>query len=426
MSRLQSALARMRAQRPRRRRALPRPRPLQGRQRQPRPRRRRPAAARASPSACAPCVRAGRHRRPLRRRRVRRPAARTSTSAEDAVVVAQRVARGAPQPVRARRTARSSSAAASASPVDRPHGRDRRGADPRRRRRHVPRQGAAARPLSSLRRRCCATAPSPAMRSRPTCARAHRARRARRPLPAELSTRDRRGSSASRRWSAGTTPSAACVPPGEFIPLAEETGLIVADRRAGCCARPAARRRAGSAERPAARRARQPLRRASSPQPGLRRRPSRHALSESGLAPERCSPRDHRERRARGRRPAASPRSRRCATSACSSRSTTSAPATRSLSYLRRLPIDASRSTARSSSGLGSDGGRRPIVDVDHRRSPARSALSVVAEGVETEEQLAGLRAPRLRHDAGLPVRQAGPAADVAALVGERDASVTA
>ena len=40
-------------------------------------------------------------------------------------------------------------------------------------------------------------------------------------------------SSASRRCCAGTTPSAALVPPGEFIPVAEETGPDRADRRLG-------------------------------------------------------------------------------------------------------------------------------------------------------------------------------------------------
>ena len=41
----------------------------------------------------------------------------------------------------------------------------------------------------------------------------------------DLRTGPRR--SASRRCCAGTTPSAGCSPPADFIPLAEETGLIV-------------------------------------------------------------------------------------------------------------------------------------------------------------------------------------------------------
>ena len=41
------------------------------------------------------------------------------------------------------------------------------------------------------------------------------------------SLRDQRLHRASRRWCAGTTPSAALLEPATFIPAAEETGLIV-------------------------------------------------------------------------------------------------------------------------------------------------------------------------------------------------------
>ena len=54
-----------------------------------------------------------------------------------------------------------------------------------------------------------------------------RAARARAALPAAGRPGERRASSASRRCCAGSTPSAACCAPAQFIPLAEETGLIV-------------------------------------------------------------------------------------------------------------------------------------------------------------------------------------------------------
>ena len=105
-------------------------------------------------------------------------------------------------------------------------------------------------------------------------------------------------SSASRRWCAGSTRRAGCSRPGEFIALAEETGLIVAARRVGARAGlPAGRRWQAT---PAARRrlrvsvnlsARQlaPARRSSPCVAGVARR--RRARPGAAL------PRDHRERR---------------------------------------------------------------------------------------------------------------------------------
>ena len=54
-----------------------------------------------------------------------------------------------------------------------------------------------------------------------------RTRRVRRPLPADRRVRRRARPSGSRRWCAGSTPSAGSSRRREFIPVAEQTGLIV-------------------------------------------------------------------------------------------------------------------------------------------------------------------------------------------------------
>ena len=97
-----------------------------------------------------------------------------------------------------------------------------------------------------------------------------RARRAAGRLPADR-RRWRGRVGASRRWCAGSIPSAACSSPREFIAVAEESGLIVAARRAGAARGLPPGRAAGSA-RPARRPPdrRQPLR-----PPGRRARPRR-------------------------------------------------------------------------------------------------------------------------------------------------------
>jgi EAL domain-containing protein (putative c-di-GMP-specific phosphodiesterase class I) len=96
-----------------------------------------------------------------------------------------------------------------------------------------------------------------------------------------------------------------------------------------------------------------------------------------------------------------------------------------SLSYLRRLPIDSLKIDRSFVRGLGSEADDDSIVTsvIDLARS---LGVSVVAEGVETEEQLAGLRARGCDTMQGFLFARPGPAADVAALVGERDAPIAA
>ena len=215
-------------------RAVPRPRRLQDRQRQPRPRRRRPAAAWPSaerlPAACA----RARHGRPARRRRVRR-AARGAPTPTTRPTVAERVLDDPAPAVPASTAAASRSGPASASPPARPR--------------------RATRPTS-----CCATPTWPCTRPRPAARAGYelfRARHARRTAssgssceadaaPARSSASElvlhyqpivelahAAGSPGSRRWSAGTTRARACCPRPTFIPLAEETGLIVPHRQLG-------------------------------------------------------------------------------------------------------------------------------------------------------------------------------------------------
>ena len=55
----------------------------------------------------------------------------------------------------------------------------------------------------------------------------HRARRDRAVLPADRRSRRAAACSATRCWRAGCIPTAACCTPNHFLPLAEETGLLV-------------------------------------------------------------------------------------------------------------------------------------------------------------------------------------------------------
>jgi diguanylate cyclase (GGDEF)-like protein len=89
-----------------------------------------------------------------------------------------------------------------------------------------------------------------------------------------------------------------------------------------------------------------------------------------------------------------------------------------SLSYLRRLPIDSLKIDRSFVRGLGHEADDDSIVTsvIDLARS---LGVSVVAEGVETEEQLAGLRARGCDTMQGFLFAKPAPAATVAALMAQ-------
>jgi diguanylate cyclase (GGDEF)-like protein len=96
-----------------------------------------------------------------------------------------------------------------------------------------------------------------------------------------------------------------------------------------------------------------------------------------------------------------------------------------SLSYLRRLPIDSLKIDRSFVRGLGSEADDDSIVTsvIDLARS---LGVSVVAEGVETEEQLAGLRARGCDTMQGFLFARPGPASAVADLVARHAGEATA
>ena len=211
-------------------------------------------------------------------------------------------------------------------------------------------------------------------------------------------------SSASRRSSAGTAPGVGMVSPADFIPIAEETGLIVPIgawvMREACV---------------------QAVRQFDDGHMVVRVNVSARQLTEPGLIDTVADALERERARARAacasRSPrascsrtatAASPRSRRCATSASSVSLDDFGTGYCSLSYLRRLPIDSLKIDRSFVRGLGSEADDDSIVTsvIDLARS---LGVSVVAEGVETEEQLAGLRARGCDTMQGFLFAQPGP-----------------
>ena len=129
--------------------------------------------------------------------------------------------------------------------------------------------------------------------------------RAPRPLPADRLAATRTAWSGFEALRALAAPaSAACVSPGEFIPLAEETGLILPHRPLGARARRAASWREWQGAAPARRRLRDHvnLSRKQFSQPDLVERVAGACWRDTGLRPAAPAAGDHRERDHGGRR----------------------------------------------------------------------------------------------------------------------------
>ena len=297
------------------RRAVRRHRRLQDRQRHARPHRRRPAADRGR-RAPRPLRAPDRHRGALRRRRVRdpaRPPRRPRGRRRGRRAHPRRRSPSACRPARRR----SASARASASPPTTPKppraGELIRDADVAM---YDAKQRGKGRWARFERSMHTAILRRHGLKEQLQQAVARKEFAVEYQPIARLETGEVVAAEALVRWN---HPERGLVAPGEFIPLAEETGLIVPDRRV--------RARRGLPPRGRARHqhAREPLGRRA---PARRRARARHLDAAPPPHPARAArARDHRERaRRRGdeRHPARAARA-----TACASPSTTSGPATR-------------------------------------------------------------------------------------------------